>query len=117
MGLKDWVSDFVWKNGEEDVRANKKPTKRKAVSKTKKKTILSKGTKETDKEYANRFQKFYHLNKKRLNKERRSGYKTKAKKGNCVRCKRKAKKDIVFCDYHQQKQKEYNAKARKKRKK
>ena len=117
MGFKDWVSDFVWKDGEEDVRVNRKPSKKRNVSKTKKKSILSKGSNETDKDYANRFQKFYHLNKKRLNKERRSYYKTKSKKGTCVRCKRKAVKDIVFCDYHQQKQKEYNAKARKKRKK
>lgn len=111
MGFKDWVSDFVWKNGEEDVRVNRKLSKRGKIIKRKVTSCKD------PEEYDNRFQKFYHLNKKRLNKERRSSYKTKFKKGTCVRCKRKAKKDIVFCDYHQQKQKEYNAKARKKRKK
>ncbi|MAG73829.1 hypothetical protein CL620_05915 [archaeon] len=64
------------------------------------------------KEYKNRFLKFYHLNKKRLNKERRSTYTAKMKLGVCVRCKRKALKNIVFCSYHRAKQKEYNKKAR-----
>ncbi len=65
-----------------------------------------------DKEYPNRFLKFYHENKKRLIKERRSTYAQKRKKGICVRCNEKALKGIVFCSYHQQKQKEYNQKAR-----
>lgn len=90
----------------------KKSRGRKKTSKTAKKGTITTKTK-----FENRFQKFYHLNKTRLNKERRGSYKTKAKKGTCVRCKRKAKPGIVFCDYHQKKQKEYNAKARKKRKK
>ncbi len=67
-------------------------------------------------EFENRFQKFYHLNKRRLNKERRGNYKRKAKSGICVRCSKKIVPGIVFCSYHQAKQKEYNAKARKRRK-
>jgi len=99
--------------GKEDT---KKSPKRKT---NKKKTAAKKGAKAktTKTKFENRFQKFYHLNKTRLNKERRGSYKTKAKKGKCVRCKLKAKPGIVFCDYHQKKQKDYNAKARKKRKK
>lgn len=65
-----------------------------------------------DKNYANRFVRFYHLNKERLNKERRSGYDERREKGICVRCRQKALPGIVFCEYHQGKQKEYNAKAR-----
>ena len=87
----------------------KKETKKK-ISKTKK----SKAKKDSKSEYENRFQKFYHLNKKRLNKERRTSYKSRSKDGVCVRCSKKVVKDIVFCKYHQAKQKEYNAKARKK---
>lgn len=64
--------------------------------------------------YPNRFVKFYQLNKKRINKDRRSLYDKKQDKGTCVRCKKKALKNIVFCRYHQQKQKEYNKKARSK---
>ncbi len=88
---------------------------KKTVSKKKKlsKKRSSKKTKSKD-EYENRFQKFYHLNKKRLNKERRSSYKSRSKNGVCVRCSKKVVKGIVFCKYHQAKQKEYNAKARKK---
>lgn len=98
--------------GKEDTK--KSPKRKSNKKKTTKQGTKSKGTKT---EFENRFQKFYHLNKTRLNKERRGNYKTKAKKGSCVRCKRKAKPGIVFCDYHQNKQKEYNAKARKKLKK
>lgn len=99
----------------------KEDTKKSPKRKTNKKKTAKKGTrakaKTTKTKFENRFQKFYHLNKTRLNKERRGSYKTKAKKGKCVRCKLKAKPGIVFCDYHQKKQKDYNAKARKKRKK
>ncbi|PIN73923.1 hypothetical protein COV20_02300 [Candidatus Woesearchaeota archaeon CG10_big_fil_rev_8_21_14_0_10_45_16] len=62
--------------------------------------------------YPNRFLKFYHLNKKRLNNERRSLYDEKRKKGICVRCNDKAVSGIVFCSYHQKKQKKYNRIAR-----
>ncbi|MBT3298355.1 hypothetical protein HN385_05495 [archaeon] len=85
-----------------------------------KKTRAKKGQANIDNDgnvYDNRFVKFYHLNKKRLNKERRGSYKSKSKGGICVRCNRKAVKDIVFCKYHQARQKEYNAKARAKTKK
>jgi len=66
------------------------------------------------KEYPNRFLKFYHLNKKRLNKYRRGSYKKKKRLGLCVRCSNKIVPGIVFCSYHQRKQKEYNKKARQK---
>lgn len=86
----------------------------------KKRTRAKKGQAHIDEDgnvYDNRFVKFYHLNKKRLNKERRGSYKSKSKKGLCVRCSRKAVEGIVFCKYHRARQKEYNAKARAKRKK
>jgi len=63
-------------------------------------------------EYENRFMKFYYLNQNRLNKERRGSYGSRRKSGICVRCKRPAVKGIVFCEYHQEKQREYNQKAR-----
>ena len=62
--------------------------------------------------YPNRFLKFYHLNKKRLIKERRSLYKRKRKAGVCVRCSQKVVPGIVFCSYHQKKQQVYNKNAR-----
>ncbi|MFH1916101.1 MAG: hypothetical protein ABIJ21_02450 [Nanoarchaeota archaeon] len=58
--------------------------------------------------FKNRFQKFYHLNKDRINKKRRKAYKLKDKKGTCVRCKKKSLKGITFCTYHRKKQQEYN---------
>ena len=63
-------------------------------------------------EYPNRFLKFYHTNKGRLLKERKSTYLDKKKQGVCVRCGNKAQEGIVFCEYHQQKQVGYNKKAR-----
>jgi len=66
------------------------------------------------KKYPNRFLKFYHQNKKQLNQERRSSYLEKKKEGLCTRCKRKAVSGIVFCEYHQQKQQQYNKNAREK---
>lgn len=65
-------------------------------------------------DYPNRFVKFYHQNQERLNNERRGSYTSRKKGGICVRCRRKALPGIVFCDYHQAKQKEYNLKAREK---
>lgn len=62
--------------------------------------------------YPNRFLKFYYLNKKRLIRERRYLYKKKKKSGLCVRCSQKVFPGIIFCGYHQEKQKEYNRKAR-----
>lgn len=61
-------------------------------------------------EFKNRFQKFYQLNKERLNEERRNKYQEKKDTGVCTRCKRKALKGINFCRYHKDKQKEYNMK-------
>ena len=65
-----------------------------------------------NKEYSNRFNKFYHLNKKRLDKERKSLYHDKRSKGICIRCKKKADKNRIFCSYHRTLQKGYNKKAR-----
>ena len=65
-----------------------------------------------EEEYPNRFLKFYHANKSRLLKERKSSYDNKKKNGICVRCSNKALEGIVFCDYHQQKQAGYNKQAR-----
>ncbi len=62
--------------------------------------------------YANRFLKFYYLNKERLSTERRSSYAERKSKGICVRCSRPVVGDIVFCAYHQEKQKVYNRSAR-----
>ncbi len=70
------------------------------------------GTAEPEIEYPNRFLKFYHGNKKRLLKERQKSYYDKRKEGICVRCQRPVVPSIVFCTYHQQKQVEYNKKAR-----
>lgn len=64
------------------------------------------------KDYTNRFLKFYHENKDRLNKQRKGSYTQKRKSGLCVRCNRKVVPGIVFCRYHQEKQKEYNRRAR-----
>ena len=63
-------------------------------------------------QYPNRFLKFYHHNKDRLLKERKSLYHEKKLKGVCVRCNRQALAGIVFCEYHQQKQVGYNKQAR-----
>ena len=67
------------------------------------------------KNYPNRFLKFYYLHQDRLNEERRASYKDRKKNSICVRCQQKALSKIVFCKYHQQKQKEYNRQARVKR--
>ena len=70
------------------------------------------GETETDQDYPNRFLKFYHGNKRRLLKERKNSYYEKRKNGICVRCNRKVVPSIIFCSYHQQRQVEYNQKAR-----
>ena len=69
-------------------------------------------TEKNNPKYANRFLKFYHTNKDKLLKERKSSYHEKKKNGICVRCNRKALEGIIFCDYHQQKQVGYNKQAR-----
>lgn len=96
MKIKEWLKKF--KREEKEKKEEKKEDL---------------GVKEP-KEYPNRFVKFYHLNKERLNQQRRGGYSGHKKEGMCVRCKQKALLGIVFCEYHQQKQKEYNHKAREK---
>lgn len=73
------------------------------------KAVKSKSSK---KAYPNRFLKFYHENKGRVNKNRRSKYTQHLKAGLCVRCNKKAASGIVFCTYHQQKQNQYNKNAR-----
>jgi len=70
--------------------------------------------KKVKKEYPNRFLAFYYRHKKRLNKERRSTYTKRKKKGVCVRCTNNVVPGIIFCSYHQKKQKQYNKNARKK---
>ncbi len=71
------------------------------TKKTKERKVYKNGN------YPNRFLKFYHQNKDRLNNERRSDYWKKKKAGICVRCSRKASKGIVFCSYHKKMQKKY----------
>lgn len=97
MSFKDWI---------------KKIKKDYDVKKTETKEAASKEKASGDKEYPNRFVKFYHLNKTKLNKERKGSYSERRKAGICVRCQRKALPGIIFCEYHQSKQKEYNQKAR-----
>ena len=75
-------------------------------------TLKAKVTGKQEQKYKNRFLKFYHENASRLKKERKSVYRKRQKLGTCVRCKKPAVKGIVFCSYHQQKQREYNFKAR-----
>ncbi len=99
MSIRDWWNKL------------KKETKEKAEKKDEARGEEGKETEESSK-YPNRFVKFYHLNKEKLNKERRGSYSTRRKDGICVRCKRKVVPGIVFCEYHQEKQKEYNKKAR-----
>ncbi|MDO8510921.1 MAG: hypothetical protein Q7S55_02035 [Nanoarchaeota archaeon] len=76
------------------------------------KTAGTTAEKKKNDKYPNRFLKFYHTNKERLLKERKSTYMDKKKQGVCVRCGNKALEGIVFCEYHQQKQIGYNQKAR-----
>jgi len=76
------------------------------------KRLLNKLKKKKEEKYPNRFLKFYHQNKKRLNHERRSSYSERKEQGICVRCSKKALAGIVFCSYHKQKQQGYNQKAR-----
>jgi len=60
----------------------------------------------------NRFLRFYYHNKRRLLHERKGVYYHKKKDGICVRCNQPIVKGIIFCSYHQEKQKSYNAKSR-----
>ncbi len=99
---------MVFKKLLEKLRKNKTDQNIKKDKKTKKQ--------KKENPYPNRFLKFYHLNQKRLSKERRSDYHQKKKEGVCTRCKQKVVEGIVFCEYHQQKQKGYNLKARNKEK-
>jgi hypothetical protein len=90
-----------------------KKKKNKSNKKSKKnKTPAQSSVQSSTKEYPNRFLKFYHLNQKRLNQERRGSYNDRKKAGICVRCQKKAQPGIVFCEHHQTLQKGYNAKAR-----
>lgn len=113
--LKEWLSKFKSKTTTPKVK--KTTTTKTTVKKTVKKTSspLKSGLslfKKSSEEYPNRFLKFYHANKKRLNTERRGSYTTRKKQGLCVRCHKKALPNIVFCEFHKQKQKAYNKKAR-----
>ncbi|MFH0700907.1 MAG: hypothetical protein V2A62_00555 [Candidatus Woesearchaeota archaeon] len=104
MKIKEWLKKF--KREESGKKEEKK--------KEEKTEVVNVKESGENKEYPNRFLKFYHLNKERLNQQRRGGYSGHKKEGMCVRCKQKALPGIVFCEYHQQKQKEYNQMARKK---
>lgn len=66
-------------------------------------------------EAPNRFLRFYYANRKELLAERKETYNEKAKKGICVRCKTKAVEGIKYCPVHQEKQKNYNRRAREKK--
>lgn len=83
-----------------------------ALKPTPAKVSKPKPAKSTKKAYPNRFLKFYHENKSRVNKNRRSMYTEHRKAGLCVRCSKRAASSIVFCVFHQQKQNKYNKKAR-----
>jgi len=96
MKIKEWLQKF---KREEEVKKQKEESSAKPSESV---------------EYNNRFVKFYHLNKERLNQERRGSYSSRKKEGVCVRCKNKSLPGIVFCEYHQSKQKEYNKTAREK---
>lgn len=76
------------------------------------KKILQKLRLRKEENYDNRFLKFYHLNKKRLIAERKESYYKKRESGICVRCHQPVQPGIIFCTYHQEKQKGYNQKAR-----
>jgi len=99
MSFKEW-----FKKIKKEYDAKKKAEEKAAL----------KEQKSENQEYPNRFVKFYHLNKEKLNKERKGSYSRRRQTGICVRCKRKVVPGIVFCEYHQAKQKEYNQKARQK---
>jgi len=55
---------------------------------------------QTPAEYKNRFQKFYYLNRERLNTEKRERYEGKKERGLCVRCEKPAWKNGLFCKKH-----------------
>jgi aromatic ring hydroxylase len=97
MSFKDWIKKIKKEYDTQKKSEDKAAQKEKASG---------------DKGYPNRFVKFYHLNKDKLVQERKSTYAEHKKSGLCVRCRRKALPGIVFCEYHQGKQKEYNQKAR-----
>ncbi|MBI2662645.1 hypothetical protein HYX11_04265 [Candidatus Woesearchaeota archaeon] len=107
--FRKWINKLKLKKLSSQEKKAK--TKIKSPHKQLKKTTLSLFQKKP-KEYPNRFLKFYHENKSRLNKERRSFYSEHKSRSLCVRCHKKALPRIVFCSYHQQKQKGYNQKAR-----
>ena len=103
--LKEWLNKLRKKQKQQQEKKQK--TTSKSITKKSKLSIFKKKT-----EYPNRFLKFYHVNKSRLNKERRGSYSEHKSRGICVRCSKKSLSKIVFCSYHQQKQKGYNKKAR-----
>jgi hypothetical protein len=102
MSIRDW-----WNKLKKETKEEAEKKKEEAKGKEKEGEKAEESTK-----YPNRFVKFYHLNKEKLNKERRGSYSSRRKDGTCVRCKRKVVPGIVFCEYHQEKQREYNKKAR-----
>lgn len=97
------------------IKKKEKPAIKKGLEKPKKTIIKSIKKKTIPKKYKNRFQKFYYLNRDRINEERRERYETNKKKGLCIKCKRKSVKGIKLCSYHRASIKEYNKRARLKR--
>ena len=89
------------------IKKKEKPAIKKGLEKPKK-TIIKK----IPKSFKNRFQKFYYLNRGRINKERQKRYNTNKKKGLCIKCKRKSLKGIKLCSYHRERIREYNKRAR-----
>ena len=100
--LRNLLKKLVWKKSEQ---IKTKPLKKQSTPKESVKKFSSSIA-------PNRFLKFYHQNKSRLNVERRGSYKDRKAHGICVRCQKKSLPYIVFCEYHQRKQKSYNLKAR-----
>src|SRR3989338_2016586 len=102
--FKEWLTKLKEKKKQVFER-KKSPEETNALSK--KQTLPLK-----DSEYPNRFLKFYHQISRRLNQERRTSYSERKKAGICVRCHKPVVPHLVFCEFHQQKQKGYNQKAR-----
>ncbi len=108
----------MWKNLLNKVKGKITELKKRKEIRQKTKTdtvqpkIEEKSKEVAKKEYPNRFLKFYYLNQKKLNKERRKSYSRRKGKGICVRCKQKSLPGIVFCEFHQQKQQTYNYQSR-----
>ena len=97
-----------------DIEARRK-AKNYKKKKKKNKTTKNQKAKMSAEEAPNRFLRFYYANRRELLAERKEAYYKKAKKGICVRCNKKAVSGIKYCKMHQEKQREYNRRARENR--